>query len=125
MECVMDFFLKIVEEKIREAMEKGEFDDLPGKGKPLAFDAAAVPEDKRLAYKVLKNAGCLPPELELKKEIVALRELISAIDDGAEKAEKTRELDFKLMRFGIMMKRPFNLDESPEYREKIIEKLPG
>ena len=121
----MDFFLRIVEEKIREAMEKGEFDDLPGKGRPLAFDDDAVPEDKRLAYKVLKNAGCIPPELELKKEILRLRELISAIDDGVDKAEKLRELDYKLMRFGIMMKRPFNLDESPEYREKITGKLTG
>lgn len=121
----MDFFQKIVEEKIREAIERGEFDNLPGKGKPLSFDDDQVPEDKRLAYKILKNAGCVPPELELKKEIMTLRRLISGMDDGDQKAEKLRELDFKLIRFGIMSKRPFNLDEFPEYKEKVVEKLTG
>lgn len=119
----MDFFQKIVEEKIREAIEKGEFDDLPGKGKPLSFDDDSVPEDKRLAYKILKNAGCVPPEVELKKEITTLRQLISGMEDGDLKARKLRELDLKLIRFGIMTKRPFNLDDSPEYREKVVEKL--
>ena len=61
-------YLKIVEQRIREAQEKGEFDDLAGHGKPLALeDDRHIPEDLRLAYKILKNAGCLPPEVEEKK----------------------------------------------------------
>ena len=63
-------FQKIVEERIKMAQREGEFDDLPGAGKPLVFDGGAnVPEDLRIAYKMLKNADCLPPEIELKNEI--------------------------------------------------------
>ena len=61
---ILPGYEKIVEQRIKEAMEKGEFDNLPGKGRPIPLeDDSHVPEDLRLAYKVLKNADCLPPEL--------------------------------------------------------------
>jgi hypothetical protein len=63
-------FTKIVEERIRRAQKKGEFENLEGTGKPLNLaDDQAVAEELRLAYKILKNADCLPPEIEVKKEI--------------------------------------------------------
>ena len=63
-------FMKIVEERIRRAQKKGEFENLEGTGKPLNLaDDQAVAEELRLAYKILKNADCLPPEIEVKKEI--------------------------------------------------------
>ena len=76
----MDLIAALAERKILEAMERGEFDDLPGKGKPLDLsDDPMVPDDLRVAYKILKNSGCLPPELELHKEIVRLRDLIQLV----------------------------------------------
>lgn len=55
----------VVESRILQARENGEFDNLPGKGKPLEFDDdALVPEEVRAAYRVLKNAGYVPPELD-------------------------------------------------------------
>jgi hypothetical protein len=55
----------IAERRIREAQERGELDDLPGAGAPLALDDdALIPEDLRAAYRVLKNSGFLPPELD-------------------------------------------------------------
>jgi hypothetical protein len=91
-------FEKIAEERIRRAMEEGAFDGLPGAGRPLVLeDERWAPEDLRLAYRVLRNAGCLPPELELKKEIASLRTLIEAIDDDKERLRKIRELNFKLL----------------------------
>ena len=63
------FSEKLIEEIIREAMEKGEFDDLPGKGNLSTSTPFATPEDVRLGYSVLKSAGCLPIEVELQKEI--------------------------------------------------------
>jgi len=58
-------FDSIAEKKIAEAMERGEFDDLPGAGRPLELDDDAnVPEDLRVAYRILKNAGFVPPEVE-------------------------------------------------------------
>jgi len=57
---------RLAEERIRDAIQRGEFDNLPGRGKPLNLeDDRHIPDDLRLAYKVLKNADCLPPELEL------------------------------------------------------------
>src|SRR5574337_635389 len=99
----MDIFGKIAEEKIKEALEKGEFNNLSGAGKPICLDDDAwVPEDKKMCYKVLKNAGCVPPEVELKKEIGSLRLLINGLEDGQEKARKLKELDYKLMKFSVM-----------------------
>ncbi len=55
----------IAERKIAEAVERGDFDDLPGRGRPLAIEEdPLVPEDLRMAYRILKNAGYVPAELE-------------------------------------------------------------
>lgn len=61
MSNLFKIFDKLAEERIREAIDRGDFDDLPGKGKPLDLeDDRHLPDDLRLAYKILKNAGCLP-----------------------------------------------------------------
>ncbi|MDI1471182.1 MAG: DUF1992 domain-containing protein [Thermodesulfovibrio sp.] len=122
----MDIFEKIAEEKIREAMEQGLFDDLPNKGKPLKLeDLSWVPEDLRLAYKILKNAGCIPPEMEIRKEIIDLKELLKTIDDDEVRIRKIRELNFKILKLNIGRKTPFYLEDFPEYEEKIIKKFIG
>ena len=75
-------FQRIIEKRIQEALDRGDFDDLPGRGKPMQIeDDSGVPEDLRLAYKVLKNADCLPPELQLKKEIRQMEDLLESIPD--------------------------------------------
>ncbi len=120
----MEIFSKIAEQKIREAIERGDFDQLENSGKPLNLeDETWIPEDLRSAYRVLKNAGCIPPELELRKEVLNLRELLDTIDDDKERLRKIRELNFKLMKLGEMRKRPLNLEQFPEYEEKICGKL--
>jgi hypothetical protein len=122
----MDIFATIAEQKIREAMARGEFDNLPGKGRPLPPDElAGVPEELRMAYKVIKNAGCLPPEVVLAREIATLRNLVDSLDDDESRRQRLRELNFKLLTFNIMRKRPFNLDDFPDYRDRIEERLIG
>lgn len=120
----MDIFEKIAEQKIREAIEQGLFDDLPNKGRPLKLeDFTWVPEDLKIAYKILKNAGYIPPEMEIRKEIIGLKELLKTIDDNQERIKKIRELNFKLLKFNIGRKRPFYPEDFPEYEEKIIRKF--
>ena len=120
----MDIFSKIAEQRIKEAIESGEFEDLENAGRPINFeDEAWVPEDLRGAYKMLKNSGCIPPELELRKEILSLRDLINTIDDDGERLRKIRELNFRLMKLGEMRKSPLNFERFPEYEKKIFEKL--
>lgn len=59
---MLDF---LAEKKIREAMACGEFDDLPGAGRPLELDDdRLVPEELRVAHRILKNAGIAPPEVK-------------------------------------------------------------
>ena len=66
----------IAERRIAEAIAQGELDDLPGAGQPLALDDdSLVPEELRLAYRILKNAGFVPPEVESLNEIAELERL--------------------------------------------------
>jgi len=119
----MSVFFRIAEQRIRDAMQRGEFDNLRGMFRPLVIeDETWVPEDLRPAYRVLKNAGCLPPELQLRKEVISLRELIRSIDDDGERLRRMRELNFKLMKLGEMRKRPVALEAFPEYEDKIYER---
>jgi hypothetical protein len=107
----MGFFDRIVEERIRTAQDNGEFDNLPGKGKPLNLeDDSAVPEDLRLAYKVLKNSNCLPIEMELRREFFNLRRLLDAAIDEPTRRELRRELNLIALNLNLRRRRPAALD---------------
>lgn len=122
----MEIFLKIAEQRIKDAIDKGELDHLEGMGKPLHFeDETWIPEDLRAAYRVLKNSGCIPPELELRREVLSLRDLIETIDEDKERLRKIRELNFKLLKLNELRKRPLCLDKFPEYEKKIYGKATG
>jgi DnaJ-like protein len=95
---------KLIEEKIREAMEKGEFDNLPGKGKPLDLDAYfATPADLRLGYSVLKSAGCLPAEVEMQTEIESLKTRLGVCDDERERQALRKEIESKTLKLNLLM----------------------
>jgi len=77
----------IAEQRIAEAIARGELDDLPGAGEPLDLsDDALIPEELRLAYRILKNAGYVPPEVETLNEIAQLERI--ALDGGNARAVK-------------------------------------
>jgi len=123
---VFAVFGRIAEERILEAQRRGEFDNLPGYGKPLQLDDDShVPEDLRLAYKVLKNADCLPPELELKKEILTTEQMLGRITDEGEKYKQLKRLNFLVMKLNMMRKVPVSWEENQRYIDKIAEKLGG
>ena len=122
----MECFYKIAERRILEAIENGEFDNLEGEGKPLDLDDDLwIPEDLRIAYRILKNAGCTPPELEARKEVVNLCSLMNTIDDDKERLKKLKELNFKLLKLNITRKRPLNFEDFPEYEGKFVDKFLG
>jgi len=119
----VEIFGKIAEERIRKAMEEGAFDNLSGAGRPLRFDDEIwIPEDLRLAYRVLRNAGCVPPEIEERKEILNLGALIGTIDDDRERLKRLRELNFRIMKLNVMRKRLLDREAFPEYEEKVFER---
>ncbi len=119
----MNAIAKIAEERIKQAIENGDFDNLPGAGKPLRLeDETWIPEDLRAAYRILKNAGCIPPELELEKEIRSLRDLINTIDEDKKRLKKIRELNFKIIKLDMARKKPLNLERFPLYEQRIFGK---
>ena len=67
----------LVDARIEEARLRGEFDNLPGAGKPLPEEDMSVPEELRLTHRILKNAGVLPPELG---ELSEINQLMTALD---------------------------------------------
>ena len=98
-------FEKIAVEKIREAMEKGEFDNLPGSGKPLQeLDSYfATPEGVRLGYSVLKNSGFVPEEVALLKEINLLKVQVLANTDPAKKDEINSQIAELQLKYDLLM----------------------
>lgn len=121
---ILPGYEKIVEQRIKEAMEKGEFENLPGKGKPILLeDDSHVPEDLRLAYKVLKNADCLPPELLEKKEILQMEDMLTAIPDEKERYKLIKKINFKIMKLNVMGRKSPLLEEKQIYYKKLIDKI--
>ena len=114
----------IAERRISEALEAGELDNLPGRGRPIQIeDDSWVPEDLRMAHRVLKNAGCLPPELELRKEIMNLQSLMETIDEDKERLRIIRKLRFSITRLREMRKRPVSLEIFPDYESWLYMKI--
>jgi DnaJ family protein C protein 28 len=58
-----------IDQQIRQAQERGDFDNLPGKGKPLDLTPNPYARDRELAFKILKDAGYAPEWIELDKAI--------------------------------------------------------
>lgn len=97
-------FEALVEEKIQEAMARGDFDNLPGAGKPLDLDGYfAAPEDLRMAWSVLRSAGYMPEEVELLREIAALKARLAAAATDDERARLRRRLDDKTLSFNLLL----------------------
>jgi hypothetical protein len=115
---------RIAEQRIREALERGELDNLPGSGKPIDLeDDRHLPEDLRLAYKILKNADCLPPELELKKEISNTEALLGSLPDEGEKYKQLKKLNYMVMKLNEMRKGSVRWEEKQRYYEKIVNSI--
>ncbi|NJC97000.1 MAG: DUF1992 domain-containing protein [Anaerolineae bacterium] len=99
-------FDKLVEAMIKEAQERGEFDNLPGRGKPIDLTAYFdTPEDIRMAHAMLKNAGMTSREVDLLKEIAELKQVQTAVQDVNRKKELGREIEKKQIEFSLMMER--------------------
>lgn len=100
-------FEKLVEQKIREAQKAGEFEGLEGAGRPINLEAYfATPEELRAGYAVLKNAGVVPEEVQLLKEIEALRGRLEASNDAGERGSLGRELAELNLKYRLLVERP-------------------
>lgn len=120
----MDSLAFIAEQRIAEAMRERDLNSPKWKNKPLPLDDDRfVPDDLKMAYKILKNSGYLPPEIEERKEIKKLEDLISTTDDEHERLKQMKKLNVLLMK--VDARRPFssNISSQHEYYRKVVEKI--
>ena len=114
-------FEKIVEERILKAQKKGDFENLIGSGKPLKLNENYyIPEELRLAYKILKNADCLPPEIELKKEIKQTEDLLAGMQETCDKYRILKKLNFLIMKLNTMRNTSIMNEMPQHYMEKLV-----
>lgn len=87
----------IVEDKIKEAIENGEFDNLPGKGKALNLkeDLQGLSPEIRRAYRILKQAGYIPEEVDAKKDTIQMDDLMHFATDGQVKNSIQKQNQFQ------------------------------
>lgn len=99
-------FHRNADQKITEAIAKGEFDNLPGTGKPLDLDAYfATPEHLRTGYSILKSANIIPEEMELLKQIEGLKKSLDLCASKIEKRTIQKQLSEKITNFNVRMER--------------------
>lgn len=113
----------LAERHIAEARARGELEGLPGEGAPLALeDDALVPEELRAAYRLLKNAGCLPPELQHCNELKDVETLLRHAGSDDERRDLLARLHWLLERSGAARRgRHLQIDE--DYSRRIAERL--
>ncbi len=119
-------FQRIAERRIEKAIRDGVFDDLPGAGKPLELeDDSHVPEDLRIAYKILKNANFVPPEVSLRKEIAKAEDLLAGMEDTKAKYRQLKKLNFLIMKLNMIRQTPASLEKNQLYEQKLVERFGG
>jgi len=117
-------FQKIAERRIQEAIKDGAFDHLPGSGKPLALESdSQVPEDLRMAYKLLRNAGYVPPEITLRKEIAKTEDLLAGMEDTEARYRQLKKLNFLIMKLNMMRCTTTRLEKDQRYEKKLVERF--
>src|SRR5210317_422305 len=115
---------RLVEEQINIAERQGVFEDLPGQGRPLMLeDNSAIPAELRAAYRILRNAGYLPPELELRNEIRELEHLLNNLEIDSEQQSIRRRLCLLRTRLEASGHETSLLLRDSRYREQVIEKV--
>ena len=110
----------LVEQRILDAIERGELEQLPGAGKPLALDDdPLIPEDLRLAYRILKNAGYAPPEVGYLRQIADLRSWITRAPDAESRRKARTRLSLLMACLDAQPGFGHTLDD-PRYAERLV-----
>jgi hypothetical protein len=120
----MSVLRRLAEKRIGEALERGEFDNLPGAGRPLDLgEDAHVPCELRGIYRVLKNSGYLPPEIVLGQEIRAASRQVAAAATEQERVAAIRRLDSLRVNLESARGRPLSLALEAAYGERLLDRL--
>ncbi len=117
-------FEKIVEARIKKAQKEGVFNELQGTGTPIVFeDDYHIPEDLKLAHKILKNADCLPPEVEVRKDIRQTEDLLSDLKDTKQQYRVLKKLNFLIMKLNALRDSNVSFDMPQQYMDTVAERM--
>jgi hypothetical protein len=95
-----------IEQMIQQAMARGDFDNLKGKGKPLNLDDYFnTPEDVRMGFSILKSNDFVPEEIERLKEIAELREKLKTSNEPEEKQVLEKALRDKTLALSLILEK--------------------
>jgi hypothetical protein len=93
----------LAEQRITDAMLRGEFDHLPGAGRPLEFeDDLFVNPEQRMVNRILKNAGFAPREIFLRKEVAEMRKELATLPSGEPRRALKRKLAWLIVQLSEM-----------------------
>jgi hypothetical protein len=114
----------IAERKISEAIRKGQLDIEAWRNRPLPVtNDSLVPEELRMAHKILKNAGYLPPEIETKKEIQQIEDLLVNCEDEYTRVKQLKKLNYLVMKLNTMKGDVVNIESQEEYFRQVVERI--
>jgi hypothetical protein len=120
----MDPLTFIAEQKIAQAMKEKSLTSEKWKNKPLPMeDDSFVPDDLKMAYKILKNSGYLPPEIEERKEIKRLEDLIASTEDEHQRLKQMKKLNVLLMKVETQRSFSSNIASQQDYYRKVVERV--
>jgi hypothetical protein len=115
---------QIAEQRIAKAIEDGTLKTDGWKNRPLPLDDDHfVPDDLKMAYKILKNSGYVPPEIETRKEIQKLEDLIVKTEDSHQRVKQMKKLDLLMRKIDAQRSRPASIEHDDAYFRKIVEKI--
>ena len=114
----------IAERRISEAIQQGLLDSREWRNRPLPMTHdRLVPEELRMAYKILKNAGYLPPEIETKKEIQQIEDLLADCRDEQTRVKQIKKLNYLVLKLNTIKGDSHSFESQEEYYRKIVERI--
>jgi hypothetical protein len=115
---------QIAERKVSEAVQNGELDSLPGMGRPLELDDDShIPPELRMAHRILKNSGHISPEVEQRKEIANIKDLLEECEDEQTLYRQIQKLNLMITKMNEQRRMPVSLEESQVYYQKVLERI--
>ncbi|MEE4137450.1 MAG: DnaJ family domain-containing protein [Desulforhopalus sp.] len=120
----MNVLHQIAEQRIVEAMQERDLNSPKWQNRPLPLnDDHFVPDDLKMAYKILKNSGYLPPEIEARKEVQRLEELIAATEDAHERLRQMKKLNLLLIKIDASRTTPTSITTDHAYYRQVVERI--
>ncbi len=120
----MDALSIIGEQRIREAVQRGDLDDLPTHGTPIPIeDLSGIAPELRLGYLALRTTGYVPEEVAVRRQMLALHDLIELCDDEGELRAARKKLSAVRLRWEQLVSERGGSAAVAEYRTKIDDAL--